>query len=157
MEIVKAVLVSAAIVAVTAVIIWMLRPGPAGIPATGGIMNRQPRASWLVFAAVVVGVIACWYILRGSPRARRRAKVLLPIALVVVLLGAVGAGSGVAGRSPAPRRRTLGRTAASPPTPTAPPTTPTTPTTTKSTGTTGATTPSTNPATTAQPPTTPAR
>jgi len=157
MEIVKAVLVSAAIVAVTAVIVWMLRPGPAGVPATGGIMNRQPRASWLVFAAVVVGVIACWFILRGSPRARRRAKVLVPIALVVVLLGAVGAGlawpGGLLRHDVAPSAEPQ----PPPTTPTTPPTPPTTPTTTKSTGTTGAPAPSTNPATTAQPPTTPAR
>src|SRR5262245_52082327 len=91
-EIVKAVLVSAAIVAVTALLVWMLRPGPPGIPATGGIMNRQPRASWLVFGAIVVGMIACWVILRGGRRARRRAKVVLPIALAVVLVGAIAVG-----------------------------------------------------------------
>ena len=109
-----------------------------------------------MFAAVVVGVIACWCVLRGSRAARRRAKVLVPIALAVVLLGAVGAGlawpGGLLRHDVAPSAEPQ-----PPPTPTAPPTTPTTPTTTKSTGTTGATTPSTNPATTAQPPTTPAR
>ena len=49
-EIVKAVGVGAGIVAATALLIWLMRPGPAGIPATGGLMNRQPRASWLVGA-----------------------------------------------------------------------------------------------------------
>ena len=91
-DIVKAVLVSAAIVAVTVFLVWMLRPGPTGVPATGGIMNRQPRASWLVFGAIVVGFLACWMILRGNVRWRRRAKIALPIALVIVLLGAVAIG-----------------------------------------------------------------
>jgi hypothetical protein len=91
-DIVKAVLVSAAIVAVTGVIVWLLRPGPPGIPATGGIMNRQPRASWLIVGAIAAGTISCWVILRGHGRARKRAKVVLPIALVIVLLAAIGLG-----------------------------------------------------------------
>src|SRR5262245_28622329 len=79
-DIVKAVLVSAGIVIVTAILVWALRPGPAGIPATGGIMNRQPRASWLIFAAIAAGSIATFVILRNpSPRARKRAKTVLPI------------------------------------------------------------------------------
>ena len=47
-DIVKAVAVGGGIVVATALLVWLLRPGPPGIPATGGIMNRQPRASWLV-------------------------------------------------------------------------------------------------------------
>jgi hypothetical protein len=148
-EIVKSVLVSAGIVAVTAVIIWMLRPGPPGVPATGGIMNRQPRASWLVFGAIVAGVTACWFVLRGSPRARRRAKVVLPIALVIVLLGAIGIGFAWPGGL---LRHDVAPSAQPPPTTTtAPATTSTAPsTTTKPAGATATTAPA---STTAQAPT----
>jgi amino acid transporter len=154
-DIVKAVLVSAGIVIVTAILVWMLRPGPAGIPATGGLMNRQPRASWLIFSAIAAGSIACWMVMRGGPRTRKRAKVILPIALVIVLLATIGAGIAWPGgllrhdvapvTEPAPEVTTT----------TTPPTTPSTPST-QPTATTG--TPSTTAGTAATgPPTTPAR
>jgi hypothetical protein len=158
MEIVKAVVVSAAIVGVTVLVVWALRPGPAGVPATGGVMNRQPRASWLVFGAIVVGSIAVWYILRGSPRARRRAKVLLPIALVVVLLATVAAGiawpGGLLRHEVTPSAEPVPEPTPLPTTPTTPPTAKT-PKTTGASGTTGSTTPSTDSATTAAPTTPP--
>jgi len=91
-DIVKAVAVGAAIVAVTAILVWLLRPGPPGIPATGGIMNRQPRSSWLVFGVIALAGIATWFILRGSRRTRARAKILLPIALGLVAVAAVAGG-----------------------------------------------------------------
>ena len=72
-DIVKAVAVGAGIVVVTAIVVWLMRPGPPGIPATGGIMNRQPRASWLVVGALALFGIAAWFILRGRPRTRARA------------------------------------------------------------------------------------
>ena len=90
-DIVKAVAVGAGIVAATSLLVWLLRPGPAGIPATGGIMNRQPRASWLVFMAIVLAAFAAWFILLRGRRTRARAKVLLPVSLGVVLV-ATGAG-----------------------------------------------------------------
>ena len=57
-------------------------PGPPGIPATGGLMNRQPRASWLVGLALGVGrrrdlVDPA----RQPPDARRAPRSSLPIAL----------------------------------------------------------------------------
>ncbi|MGO9872584.1 MAG: hypothetical protein ACLPVY_02195 [Acidimicrobiia bacterium] len=91
-EIVKAVGVGVGIVAVTALLVWLMRPGPAGIPATGGLMNRQPRASWLVGTGIGILAIATWFILRGSRRTRSRAKVLLPTAFGVVLVATVGGG-----------------------------------------------------------------
>jgi len=91
-DILKAVAVSAVIVVITGILVWMLRPGPPGVPATGGIMNRQPRATWLIVGAIAAGTIACVVIMRGHGRARKRAKVVLPIALAIVLLGAIGLG-----------------------------------------------------------------
>jgi hypothetical protein len=90
-EMVRAVGAGAGIVIVTALIVWLMRPGPAGIPATGGLMNRQPRSSWLIGIALGVAGLAIWLILRNR-RTRPRAKVLIPIALVVALLATVGAG-----------------------------------------------------------------
>ena len=54
-----------------------MRPGAAGTVGTGGMMNRQPRASWLVGLALGVGGVAAWYILRISRRARGHEKTAL--------------------------------------------------------------------------------
>jgi hypothetical protein len=92
-DIVRAVAVAAAIVIVTALLVWLLRPGPPGVPATGGLMNRQPRVSWLVGTAIGVAAIATWWILtRSSRRTRDRARIILPIVLGVVLVGSVVVG-----------------------------------------------------------------
>jgi hypothetical protein len=159
-DIVKAVGVSAAIVVVTAVIVWLMRPGPPGIPGTGGIMNRQPRASWLIVGAIVVGTIACWMIMRGHGRTRERAKVVLPIALVVVLLGAIGLGiawpGGLLRHDVAPSLEPIDVEPEPEPEATTPPTTATGPS-----GATGGTpttaTPTTGSTASTGPPTTPAR
>jgi len=91
-DIVKAVGAGAGIVAATALLIWLLRPGPAGIPATGGLMNRQPRASWLVGGGLGVAAAATWFILSNRRSMRSRAKVLVPAALAVVLVATVALG-----------------------------------------------------------------
>ena len=92
-DIAKAVGVGVGIVAVTGVLIWLLRPGPAGIPGTGGYMNRQPRSSWLVGMALGIAGLATWWILRrSSPRTRARAKVIIPITLGVVLVATIVGG-----------------------------------------------------------------
>jgi hypothetical protein len=92
-DIAKAVGVAAAIVIVTAILVWLLRPGPPGIPATGGLMNRQPRVSWLIGLAIGVAGLSTWWILRrSSPRTQARAKVVLPIALGVIVVVAVVGG-----------------------------------------------------------------
>jgi len=89
-EIVRAVAVAVGIVIVTAILVWLLRPGPPGIPATGGLMNRQPRASWLIGLALGITAFATWWILmRSRPRTRARAKVILPIVVGVVIVTAI--------------------------------------------------------------------
>ncbi len=90
-DIVKAVSVAAGIVLGTALFVWLMRPGPAGIPATGGLINRQPRSSWLVVIAIAVAGLATWFTLR-SKRTRKRVKIVLPIVLGVVLIATVIAG-----------------------------------------------------------------
>jgi hypothetical protein len=91
-ELAKAIAVAAGIVGVTALLVWLMRPGPSGVPATGGLMNRQPRSSWLVGSALVLAGAATWWILAGSRRARRHARVALPSTLGAIAVAAVVAG-----------------------------------------------------------------
>ena len=88
-DLLEAVGAAVGIVAITALLIWLTRPGPAGTVGTGGMMSRQPRSSWLVGIALGLAAGATWWILRVSRRARGHVKVVLPIALGVVLVGAV--------------------------------------------------------------------
>jgi len=134
-DILKAAGVGAAIVLATSLLIWLLRPGPVGIPATGGVMNRQPRASWLIVGALVAGGLAAWFVLRRG--GRRRARTILTISFVVIIgisvvVGVIWPG-GLLRHDVAP--------AAEPPPTTTPATTPTPPTTTRpaATGASGAT------------------
>ena len=136
-EIVKAVLVSAGIVGATALLVWLLRPGPAGVPATGGVMNRQPRASWLIVGALAAGGLASWWVLRRGNRSKRRTRTTLTVAFAGILVAAIVLGFVWPGgllRHTTPE--------AVPPS-TTPSTSPTTPTThlpaTGATGTSGAT------------------
>ena len=159
-DILKAVGVAAAIVIFTAIIVWLLRPGPPGIPATGGLMNRQPRASWLVGLAIGAGGLATWWILTRNAKMQARARIILPISLGVILVVAVIGGILWPGGllrhdvapAPAPETTTTttspakSTTTAVPGTTTASPTTAATPTTAAS--------PTTATPTTAAPPTT---
>ena len=134
-DIFKAVGVAAAIVLGTALLIWLLRPGPPGIPATGGVMNRQPRASWLIVGALALGGFVAWFVLRRGGRTRRRARSILTISFVVLIICTVGVGliwpGGLLRHDVAP--------AAQPEPTTTLPTTPTTPTTTaRASGASGA-------------------
>ena len=148
-DILKAAGVAAAIVLGTALLIWLLRPGPAGIPATGGVINRQPRASWLIVGALVVGGFVAWFVLRrGSRVRRRRARAVLTISFVVLIICTVGVGvfwpGGLLRHDVAPAAEPEPTT-----TPTSTPTTPSTPTTKPgATGATGSTV-SSGPASTA--------
>jgi hypothetical protein len=91
-EIVRAASVATGIVVVTALLIWLMRPGPAGTVGTGGFMNRQPRSSAVVIGTLLLAAAVAWFVLRISRRARGHEKVVLPIALGVVLLAAVVVG-----------------------------------------------------------------
>lgn len=86
----KAVGAAVAIVVGTVLMVWLLRPGPD--PYSGGLANRQPRASWLVsgvVAAVIAGVFA---VLRARRGVLARRTIALPGVLVLVAIGAALAG-----------------------------------------------------------------
>ena len=125
--------VAATIVLVTSVLVWLMRPGPAGTLGTGGLMNRQPRTGGLVVGALVLAGLVTWWILRVSRRARGHEKVALPVALGVVLVAAIVMGFTWPGG--------LLRHGVAPPKPITPKTTPSTlsTSTTSTAGATGAT------------------
>ena len=154
-DIVKAVGVAAGIVLVTALIVWLMRPGSPGTLGTGGYINRQPRASWLVGLALGVGAAATWWILRVSRKARERVNVVLPITLGVVLvltvIGGVAWPGGLLRHDHAPPKVVAPPTTLSTTPPTSATTAPKTATTTTAptpTSNAGGTSPNTSPITT---------
>jgi hypothetical protein len=86
---IKAVGVGVGIVVVTAVLVWLLRPGSAGSPGTGGLANRQPRMGWLFLIGFGLAGLVVWAVLGGSRRFKGREKIALPILLGMVALGVV--------------------------------------------------------------------
>jgi hypothetical protein len=91
-EIVTAVLGSAAVVILTAIAIWMLRPGTAFTPGTGGLAHRQPRATWLVAGTLLVMVVGVIVVVR-SPRWRRHLIASISVVVVGSLVLAVVVGA----------------------------------------------------------------
>jgi CDP-diglyceride synthetase len=85
-EIVTAAVGAVAVVAVTALAIWAMRPGSA-IAGTGGIAHRQPRATWLVVGAIALAIGVTWYVRKS--RRWQRSDAANAIALVVIVVGAV--------------------------------------------------------------------
>jgi hypothetical protein len=88
---VTAVCGAAAVVIGTLLLIWLMRPGNAVTPGSGGLIHRQPRVSWLVFFALVALISAIVWITR-SRRFREHPRVPVAIASVVVILLAIVAG-----------------------------------------------------------------
>jgi hypothetical protein len=72
------------IVAATAFMIWLLRPG--------GIADRQPRSSWLLGIAFFAVAIACYVILRPSSRLKVDRRLALAGSLGLIVVVAVVAG-----------------------------------------------------------------
>ncbi|MDZ4827358.1 MAG: hypothetical protein SGJ13_12985 [Actinomycetota bacterium] len=91
-EVLKAVAAVAVVVVVTALLVWLLRPGPSDRfdGGGGGLFNRQPRASWLVALTVGALVVFVWYALT---RVRRRRNLVLVVGCVGILGVAVLAGT----------------------------------------------------------------
>jgi hypothetical protein len=88
-----AVFGAVAVVATTVLAVWLLRPGgfhPAGL--SGGLANRQPRATWLVVLALaaLVGAFAFFRTRRRPGGAFNRRG--LAAAGVAILVAAVAAG-----------------------------------------------------------------
>jgi hypothetical protein len=84
-EVTTAVVVGVSIVAVTALMIWLLRPG--------GLADRQPRSSWLVGLTLIAVVGACYAVLRRDSKVKEESRrvalggALAAIAVVAVLVG----------------------------------------------------------------------
>ncbi len=83
-ELVTAVAGVSAVVLVAALLIWLLRPGSG--PGTGGLIHRQPRASWLVlFTAVAASGAVSWArSTRSRIAANRTAALVGAVSLVAV-------------------------------------------------------------------------
>jgi hypothetical protein len=84
-EIVVAVLGSAAVVLGTLFLIWLMRPGPTSSIGKGGILNRQPRAGWLlvITIAAILGIL--YFALRPDSRVRRKVVVVVSSVVIIVL------------------------------------------------------------------------
>jgi hypothetical protein len=92
-EVVVAVVVGAAIVFGTILLIWLLRPGTPGVPGQGGLLSRQPRITILVVAtAIALGGVVYRVLThhRRSARLSQRASLLLGSGVVLVLAVAGG-------------------------------------------------------------------
>jgi hypothetical protein len=91
-ELYVAIAAAAGIIVGTALLIWLMRPGTAGVAGTGGLFTRQPRFTMLVVVTLLVlgGVI--WYVL--SHRKRRRfgdwGTIAIASGIVVVIAVVVG-------------------------------------------------------------------
>jgi peptidoglycan biosynthesis protein MviN/MurJ (putative lipid II flippase) len=79
-----AVAVSAGIILGTILLIWLMRPGPTGIPGQGGLLARQPRMTILLIiaAVVVVGYIA--FSARRRQGSRLGSKGAIAMGVVVI-------------------------------------------------------------------------
>lgn len=87
-EVITAVAVAVAIVAGTALLIWLMRPGKVGIPGGGGLLSRQSRMTILLLltAAALGGVF--FRVRRGRHRLKRlgeRGTIVVGSAVVIVL------------------------------------------------------------------------
>jgi hypothetical protein len=80
------------VVVVTAIMVWLLRPGPSGTQGTGGLGNRQPRATWLVVITVVALLAFAWWAFRQQRRWRGRAVIVMAVGGFLILLAAVISG-----------------------------------------------------------------
>jgi hypothetical protein len=149
-EVVAAVVVAAAIVFGTILLIWLLRPGTPGVPGGGGLLTRQPRMTILVVATAIALAAVVYRVLRHHRRTARlseRGALLLGsgVVLVLAVVGGILWPDGVIRHWP--KRPTLADT---PPTATAP----VSATTAPKTATTVAPKPSTAPSNSSTPTTT---
>jgi hypothetical protein len=84
-ELVAAVGAAVGIVAATALMIWLLRPG--------GLADRQPRSSWLVGVVLIAGAILCFEVLRPkTPVKKLSRQVSLGGGFGIIAVAAVVAG-----------------------------------------------------------------
>jgi hypothetical protein len=86
-EVFTAVAVGTTIVLGTLLLIWLIRPGPVGVPGKGGLLSRQPRMTLLILLTIVA--VSSWgaYIYRRHkepPLGRNRACAVGAVVIVVL-------------------------------------------------------------------------
>jgi hypothetical protein len=91
-EVLTAIGAAAAVVIGTAIMIWLLRPGPSGTEGTGGLANRQPRAAWLVALTLAALIGFTWWAVRRQRAWRGKLIIILLVGWLILGLGAVLAG-----------------------------------------------------------------
>lgn len=85
-EIVLAVGGAVAVVVLTLLAIWGLRPGDDFDGSDGGILSRQPRVSWLALGCVVALGAFVYYAMKGKPKDSNRKRTILACGSVGILL-----------------------------------------------------------------------
>jgi hypothetical protein len=83
-EVLIAIGAGVAIVSVTALIIWLFRPG--------GLADRQPRSSWLVGFVIGAVALSAYVVLRPTSRLKMSPRASLSIALGVIAVITLVAG-----------------------------------------------------------------
>jgi hypothetical protein len=91
-ELLTAIGGAVAVVLVTALLIWLMRPGTSGVEGTGGLASRQPRAAWLVALTLGAVVAFTWWALRRQESWRGRLIIVLVVGWVIIGLAAALAG-----------------------------------------------------------------
>lgn len=83
---------SAVVVGSTLLLIWLMRPGSANTftPGSGGLVHRQPRVAWLVFATVSAIALLAWWIWRPESRVRNRRGAMAAAGALVVAAAVAG-------------------------------------------------------------------
>jgi hypothetical protein len=85
-ELMLAVGGAAAVVVLTLLAIWGLRPGDNFDGSDGGILSRQPRVSWLTLGCVVALGAFVYYAMQGKPKDSNRKRTILACGSVGILL-----------------------------------------------------------------------
>jgi hypothetical protein len=90
-EVFVAVAVGVSIVVGALLLIWLIRPGPVGVPGKGGLLSRQPRMTILV--VITVAALGGWaaYIIRrrhDPPLGRKGALAIGGV--IIVALAVIG-------------------------------------------------------------------
>jgi hypothetical protein len=77
---------AAAVVVLTLLAIWGMRPGDDFDGSDGGILSRQPRVSWLAVGCVVALGAFVYWAMKGAPKNSNRKRTILACGSVGILL-----------------------------------------------------------------------
>jgi magnesium-transporting ATPase (P-type) len=91
-EVFTAIAVGAAIVLGTLALIWLMRPGPQGIPGKGGLFSRQARFTMLlILTLAALGFMVSFFLRRRHPgRLGTNGSIAAGSAVIVVLAVVAG-------------------------------------------------------------------